>query len=59
MTGVGAAGREHVVVADDDVRYGEDGLRGMLGRLGDCDLVAPQNLFRPFPWHAVWDTGAG
>ena len=31
VTGVREAAREHVVVADDDVRYGEDALRRMLG----------------------------
>jgi len=56
VTGVREAAREHVVVADDDVRYGEDALRRMLRLLADCEVVAPQNHFEPLPWHAVWDT---
>jgi hypothetical protein len=56
VTGVREAAREHVVVADDDVRYGEDALRRMLRLLATCDIVMPQNHFEPLPWHAVWDT---
>ena len=56
VTGVREAAREHVVVADDDVRYGEHALRRMLRLLADCEVVAPQNHFEPLPWHAVWDT---
>ncbi|MGS0687336.1 glycosyltransferase [Nakamurella sp. GG22] len=57
VTGVVAARHELVVVADDDVRYGLKELRDMASRLGDADLVRPQNVFRPLPWHARWDTG--
>jgi hypothetical protein len=45
------------VIADDDVRYGEDALARMLRLLDVCEVVAPQNHFDPLPWHAVWDTG--
>ncbi|WP_233583768.1 glycosyltransferase family 2 protein [Micromonospora sp. CV4] len=57
LTGVRAAGHEHVVIADDDVRYDEAGLRAVHRLLGRVDLVRPQNYFSPLPWHAWWDTG--
>ncbi|SNR88562.1 glycosyltransferase [Blastococcus mobilis] len=57
VTGVRAARRERVVVADDDVRYDRDGLERVLDLLGAADVVRPQNVFRPAPWHARWDTG--
>ncbi|MEH0844396.1 glycosyltransferase family 2 protein [Micromonospora sp. CPCC 205711] len=57
LTGVAAARHEHVVIADDDVRYDEAGLRAAHRLLGAFDLVRPQNYFDPLPWHAWWDTG--
>ncbi|WP_405099782.1 glycosyltransferase [Micromonospora sp. NBC_01412] len=57
LTGVAAARHEHVVIADDDVRYDEAGLRAAHRLLGGVDLVRPQNHFDPVPWHAWWDTG--
>ncbi|MGC4808592.1 glycosyltransferase [Micromonospora sp. DT233] len=57
LTGVAAARHEHVVIADDDVRYDEAGLRAAHRLLDDVDLVRPQNYFDPVPWHAWWDTG--
>ncbi|MDO3702012.1 glycosyltransferase [Micromonospora sp. C28SCA-DRY-2] len=57
LTGVRAARHEHVVVADDDVRYDEAGLRAVHRLLHRVDLVRPQNYFDPLPWHAYWDTG--
>jgi hypothetical protein len=57
LTGIRAARHEFVVVADDDVRYGRDQLAAVLDRLRDADFVRPQNVFRPRPWHARWDTG--
>ncbi|MEH1100636.1 glycosyltransferase [Micromonospora sp. CPCC 205561] len=57
LTGVGAARHEHVVIADDDVRYDEAGLRAVHRLLDRVDLVRPQNYFDPLPWHAWWDTG--
>ena len=56
VTGVFLARWEHVVIADDDVRWERDGLRLVLDRLADCDLARPQNVFVPRPWHARWDT---
>ncbi|MEV0880763.1 glycosyltransferase family 2 protein [Micromonospora echinofusca] len=57
LTGVGAARHEHVVIADDDVRYDGAGLRVVHRLLDRVDLVRPQNYFDPLPWHAWWDTG--
>ncbi|HSH59571.1 MAG TPA: glycosyltransferase family 2 protein, partial [Acidimicrobiales bacterium] len=56
VTGVRAASHERVVIADDDVRYDDEGLERMSTLLGDADLVRPQNYFDPMPWHAKWDT---
>ncbi len=57
LTGVRLARHEALVLADDDVRYGEEELRRLVGMLRHADLVRPQNVFRPLPWHARWDTG--
>ncbi|MGH1550270.1 glycosyltransferase [Leifsonia poae] len=57
MTGVHAARHDRVVIADDDVRYDEGALRAVVGMLDAADLVRPQNVFVPAPWHARWDTG--
>ncbi|WP_254910220.1 glycosyltransferase family 2 protein [Micromonospora sp. NBS 11-29] len=57
LTGVALARHEHVVIADDDVRYDLPGLRAVHGLLDRVDLVRPQNHFDPLPWHAWWDTG--
>ena len=57
MTGVRTARHDRVVIADDDVRYDEGALRAVVGMLDAADLVRPQNVFVPAPWHARWDTG--
>lgn len=54
--GVAAASYEAVILADDDVRYTDDGLCEMGKALVTADLVRPQNYFSPLPWHAAWDT---
>jgi hypothetical protein len=56
VTGLALATAERVVVADDDVRYDEATLRAVLDRLDHADVVRPQNVFDPLPWHARWDT---
>jgi hypothetical protein len=56
LTGLRRARHEHVVIADDDVRYDADGLAELDELLGRYDLVRPQNYFDPLPWHARWDT---
>lgn len=57
MTGLRTARHDRVVLADDDVRYDEGALRAVVGMLDTGDLVRPQNVFDPAPWHARWDTG--
>ena len=56
MTGVRASRHDRVVLADDDVRYDQDGLERVVGLLDDAEVVRPQNVFDPLPWHARWDT---
>jgi hypothetical protein len=56
LTGLRATDTPLVVIADDDVRYDEASLAAVLDRLDGADLVVPQNVFRPLPWHAAWDT---
>ncbi len=56
VTGVRASSHERVLIADDDVRYDDEGLERMATLLRDADLVRPQNYFHPLPWHARWDT---
>lgn len=56
MTGLRRARHDAVVIADDDVRYDLLTLQDGLRRLSRADLVAPQNVFTDWPWHARWDT---
>jgi hypothetical protein len=56
LTGLRLATQDHVVIADEDVRYDEatfDALRCLLDR---ATVVRPQNYFAPLPWHACLDT---
>ncbi|MFC4123082.1 glycosyltransferase [Nonomuraea zeae] len=55
-TGLRLARAEHVVIADDDVRYDARTLGAVHRLLDRADLVRPQNYFSPLPWHARWDT---
>jgi hypothetical protein len=55
-TGLRLARSERVVIADDDVRYDLESLRRVVALLDEADLVGPQNVFRPLPWHAAWDS---
>lgn len=56
VTGVFRARHDRVVIADDDVRYRPEQLLTLARLLDEADLVRPQNIFRPTPWHARWDT---
>jgi hypothetical protein len=56
LTGLDAARHERVVIADDDVRYDRATLEAVLDALALGHVVRPQNVFRPLPWHARWDT---
>lgn len=57
LTGIRLASHEHVIIADDDVRYDEVSLAQVVDALRTADVVRPQNYFNPLPWHARWDTG--
>ena len=57
LTGIPLVDREIVIIADDDVRYDECSLVEIRRAMDFADLVRPQNVFRPLPWHAAWDTG--
>ncbi|MFC8923032.1 glycosyltransferase [Cellulosimicrobium sp. NPDC057127] len=56
VSGLAATSSPRVVVADDDVRYDHASLTAVLAALDHADLVVPQNVFDPLPWHARWDT---
>jgi hypothetical protein len=56
MTGLRRASFEHVVIADDDVRYEAAGLQAIARQLEAFDIVRPQNYFDPLPWHCWIDT---
>lgn len=56
LTGLRLARAERLVLADDDVRYDLATLRAVLEPLVTADVVRPQNVFEPLPWHARWDT---
>ena len=56
VTGLRVARHERVVIADDDVRCDRRGLTAVAALLEAFDLVRPQNVFEPLPWHARWDT---
>ncbi len=56
VTGVRHARHEHIIIADDDVRYGVAALKRVITLLAEVHLVRPQNYFDPLPWHARWDT---
>jgi hypothetical protein len=57
LTGLRLASHEHVIIADDDVRYDEESLAQTVAALATADVVRPQNYFEPLPWHARWDSG--
>lgn len=56
LTGLAIARHECVLIADDDVRHTPATVTALVAELQDADLVTPQNIFRPLPWHARWDT---
>jgi hypothetical protein len=56
MTGVYTAKHDHVIIADDDVRYLIDQLYELGSLLNNHHLISPQNYFQPCPWHATWDS---
>lgn len=56
LTGVSLSRHDRIVLADDDVRHDRATLAALLAGLRDAELVAPQNVLVPRPWHARWDT---
>jgi hypothetical protein len=56
LTGLRLARHDGAVVADDDVRWDDAGLRRLATLLAEAGAVRPQNYFDPLPWHARWDT---
>ena len=57
LTGVRLATHDMLVIADDDVRYDDASMSGVIRALHSADVVRPQNYFSPMPWHACWDMG--
>ena len=57
VTGLRRVRTAKAVIADDDVRYDPFALRRLAALLDRADVVRPQNVFNPAPWHAVLDTG--
>jgi hypothetical protein len=56
LTGLHLARHEHIIIADDDVRYDIEGVSAIVAALRSADVVRPQNFFHPLPWHAGVDT---
>ena len=56
LTGLRLARHDHVVIADDDVRWDRSRLRRAQAHLASADLVAPANHYAPLPWQARYDT---
>jgi hypothetical protein len=56
LTGIDLASCEHLIIADDDVRYDRSSLSRLIAALDAVDVARPQNYFEPLPWHARWDT---
>jgi hypothetical protein len=57
VTGLRRVRTPKAVIADDDVRWDPFALRRIAALLDECDVVRPQNVFAPAPWHAILDGG--
>jgi FPC/CPF motif-containing protein YcgG len=57
VTGLRRVRTAKAVIADDDVRYDPIALRRIAALLDNADVVRPQNVFEPLPWHALFDSG--
>ncbi len=51
-TGVGLAACEHIILADDDIRYTADDVARACALLDEHEMVRPQNYLYPLPWWA-------
>jgi hypothetical protein len=56
LAGLAATTAHVVVIADDDVRWQPPQLSEAVALMADADIVRPQNVFDPMPWHARWDS---
>ena len=57
VTGLRRVHTAKAVLADDDVRWDAFSLRRLAAALDHADVVRPQNVFAPLPWHALLDSG--
>lgn len=57
VTGLRRVRTAKAILADDDVRHDAFTLRALAAALDGADIVRPQNVFDPLPWHALLDTG--
>jgi|SRR5579884_179132 len=57
VTGLRRVRTAKALVADDDVRWDPFALRRLAAMLDAVDVVRPQNVFTPLPWHALLDEG--
>lgn len=57
VTGLRRVRTAKAVIADDDVRWDAFTLRRLAELLDRADVVRPQNVFVPLPWHALLDSG--
>lgn len=51
-TGIALAAHEHIILADDDIRYTPADVRRMTSLLNAYEMVRPQNYLRPLPFWA-------
>ncbi|MFN2455517.1 MAG: glycosyltransferase family 2 protein [Pyrinomonadaceae bacterium] len=51
-TGVALATHEHIILADDDIRYTTNNIQRMTELLAVDEMVRPQNYLRPLPFWA-------
>ncbi|MHC2998256.1 glycosyltransferase family 2 protein [Microbacterium sp. HJ5] len=56
LTGIRLARHDCVIVADDDVRYGDRSLASAVALLAEADFVRLQNVYTAQPWFVRWDT---
>lgn len=51
-TGVNLAAVEHIILADDDIRYAASQIDRVCELLDNFEVVRPQNFLAPLPWWA-------
>jgi hypothetical protein len=51
-TGVECASNDHIILADDDIRYTTESLEAVRHALDEFEVVRPQNFLHPLPWWA-------